>query len=101
MNPLFIALLLLGGYLFGSISPSYILGRLLKNIDIREHGTKNAGATNVYKVLGLGPAVITVVFDLSKGLLIMYAAHLLGASPPIMHIAGFAAVLGHVYALLP
>jgi len=88
---------IIGGYAVGSISPSYILGKILKNIDIREHGTRNAGTINTYKVLGLGPAVITALFDLTKGLLSMYLAHLLGASPLCAHLVGFAAILGHTF----
>jgi glycerol-3-phosphate acyltransferase PlsY len=84
-------------YLIGSISSSYIVGKALKKIDIREHGTKNAGTMNTFKILGLGPAIITAVFDLSKGLLAMYIAHLLGASPLWMHLAGFTAIAGHVF----
>lgn len=88
---------IIGGYLYGSVSPSYILGKVLKNIDIRDHGTGNAGTINTYKVLGLGPAVITAMFDVSKGLLVMYIAHLLGAPPLWVHLAGFAVILGHVF----
>lgn len=97
MNLLVWFSIFLMGYLIGSISPSYILGKILKKIDIREHGTKNAGTVNTYKVLGLGPAIITGLFDLSKGLLAMYLAYLLGASPLIMHLVGFAAIFGHVF----
>ena len=53
------------GYLLGSVSPSYILGKIIKGIDIREHGTKNAGTVNAYRLLGLWPAVLTAVYDLS------------------------------------
>ncbi len=89
--------IILIGYLIGSISPSYILGKILKKIDIREHGTQNAGTVNTYKVLGLWPAVITGLIDLSKGLLAMYLVHLLGASPLFMHLVGFAAIVGHCF----
>lgn len=57
------------GYLLGSISPAYFLGKILKGIDIRKEGSGNAGSRNVYRVLGLGPAIITGVIDLSKGVL--------------------------------
>ena len=97
MNLLVWFLIILMGYLIGSISPSYFLGKILKKIDIREHGTKNAGTVNTYNVLGPGPAIITAVFDLSKGLLAMYLAHLLGASPLHVHLVGFAAIFGHVF----
>jgi len=88
---------IIGGYILGSISPSYILGKVLMKIDIREHGTGNAGTLNTYKVLGVGPAVITALFDLSKGLLAMFIAHSSGASPLCVHLAGFAAILGHTF----
>ena len=91
------AVFILGGYIVGSLSPSFLLGKLLKNIDIREHGTGNAGTLNTLKVLGLGPAVITALFDLLKGLLSMYLAHLLGASPLCTHLVGLAAILGHTF----
>jgi glycerol-3-phosphate acyltransferase PlsY len=88
---------LLGGYLLGSISPSYILGKLLRHIDIREQGDGNAGTVNTYKLLGLWPAVITAVFDLSKGLLAMFLCRLAGGPPVLAFLAAFGAVLGHVF----
>lgn len=88
---------ILTGYILGTISPAYILGRLLKKIDIREVGEKNAGTTNVYKVLGLAPAVITAIFDLTKGLLAMFVASRLGASELVVYSAGLAAVVGHIF----
>ncbi|MCX6806661.1 MAG: glycerol-3-phosphate acyltransferase [Candidatus Berkelbacteria bacterium] len=90
-------LLPLLGYLIGSISPAYILGRILKGIDIRQHGTKNAGTRNVKKILGLWPAVFTALFDLSKGLLSMVIAWKLDAPEIIIYITGYAAVLGHIF----
>ena len=95
MNISFMVILL--GYLIGSMSPAYLLGKLLKGIDIREHGDGNAGGMNVYYVLGLKPAMVTVIFDLSKGLISMYIASLLGASAIFIHLTGIAAVAGHVF----
>ena len=88
---------LAAGYLLGSVSPAYILGRILKRIDIRQVGTRNAGTMNVYQTLGLGPAIITAIYDLGKGLLAMALSQRLGASPLFVHLAGPAAVLGHVF----
>lgn len=90
-------MVILLGYLIGSMSPAYLLGKLLKGIDIREHGDGNAGGMNVYYVLGLKPAMVTVIFDLSKGLISMYIASLLGASAIFIHLTGIAAVAGHVF----
>lgn len=92
-----IVFFLLIGYLLGSISPSYLLGRALKGIDIRQHGDHNAGTVNTYQVLGLWPAVITATFDLLKGLLAMYLCWLAGGSAVAVHLAGLAAIAGHVF----
>lgn len=88
---------LVAGYLLGSISPAYILGRALKGIDIRQHGDHNAGTVNTYRILGLWPAVITASFDLAKGLLAMYFCWLAGGSAALVHLTGVAAIVGHVF----
>lgn len=90
----FIAILI--GYILGSISPSFILGKLLRGIDIREHGDGNAGATNTKHVLGLGPAILVVVYDLFKGLLAIFIAYKLGLSVLFIYLAGYGAILGHI-----
>lgn len=84
------------GYLLGSVSPAYILGRLLCRIDIREHGTKNAGTRNVKKVLGIWPAIVCGIYDFFKGLLAMLIAWKLGAPEIVIFTAGYAAILGHI-----
>lgn len=85
------------GYAIGSISPSYFLGKLLRGIDIREHGDGNAGGTNAYHILGLKAAVAVILIDVSKGLISLYLASRLGAGPLFVHLTGLAAVLGHVF----
>lgn len=95
-NIFLVILALLIGYFIGSISPSYILGKILKGIDIREHGDGNAGGTNTKRVLGWWPAVIVVIFDLTKGLIAMFIAWKLGLSIPFIYASGFAAILGHI-----
>lgn len=62
-------LLLLVGYLLGSLPIGYLLGRLLKGIDIREHGSGSTGATNVLRVLGRGPGLLVLSVDVGKGAL--------------------------------
>ncbi|MBX5214009.1 glycerol-3-phosphate acyltransferase [Rhizobium sp. NLR10a] len=54
-------------YLLGSIPTGYLLGKFLRNIDIREHGSKSTGATNVLRTLGKGPALFVLIVDLLKG----------------------------------
>jgi len=55
-------------YLIGSIPTAYIFGKLTKNIDIREHGSGNVGATNVFRVLGKIPGIIVLILDIIKGI---------------------------------
>ena len=54
-------------YLIGSIPTAYIFGRVLKGIDIREHGSGNTGATNVFRVIGKAPGIAVLTIDIIKG----------------------------------
>src|SRR3954466_13216746 len=54
-------------YLFGSLPTGYLAGKLLKRIDIREHGSRSTGATNVLRTVGKWPALAVVLVDLLKG----------------------------------
>jgi glycerol-3-phosphate acyltransferase PlsY len=54
-------------YLFGSIPTGYLAGKLLNCIDLREHGSKSTGATNVLRTLGKWPALAVLVIDVLKG----------------------------------
>jgi len=99
-------LLLLLSFITGSFPTSIILGKLVKGIDIREHGSGNAGGTNVFRVLGWKPALIVVIIDIFKGWLptAIYATTLLKGQSiadvgVIQILCGFAAVLGHTYTI--
>src|SRR3989338_5088795 len=54
-------------YLTGSIPTAYIFGRMSKGIDIRQHGSGNVGATNVFRVLGKWPGTVVLMLDILKG----------------------------------
>ncbi|PDT74868.1 glycerol-3-phosphate 1-O-acyltransferase PlsY [Bradyrhizobium sp. C9] len=54
-------------YLLGSIPAGYLAGKLLKGIDIREHGSRSTGATNVLRTLGKWPALAVLLVDVLKG----------------------------------
>lgn len=84
-------------YLFGSISFSYLIVRALRGIDIRTVGSGNAGATNVLRAAGRGPAALALLLDIGKGVAAVWVARLLDASPPVVAAVGVAAVLGHLY----
>lgn len=76
--PILISLsLILLAYLLGSIPTGYILGRMLKGIDIREHGSGSTGATNVLRIVGKGAAIAVLLIDMLKGALAVYAVTLL------------------------
>ncbi len=84
-------------YLIGAVSPSYFLGKWLKGIDIRAHGTGNAGTMNVSQVIGIEAATITAFYDVGKGLLSMFLARAIGVSESVSYVCGGAAVMGHVF----
>ena len=80
-------------YLLGSTPTGYLAGRLLKGVDIREHGSRSTGATNVLRTLGPWPALAVFVLDLLKGVAaIAFTRWLytwLGAAPSFTPSAGF------------
>jgi len=91
------------GYLLGSIPSAYLAGRLRKGIDIREVGSKNMGAMNVYYEVGLMEAVLVTLVDLGKGIGAVLLVRWLSGSPLISPfdlltgLTGAAAVMGHVF----
>ena len=100
---IFILVLFLS-YVTGSTPTSIIVGKLTKGIDIREHGSGNAGGTNVFRVLGWKPALVVVAVDVFKGWLptAVYALHSInyiniGDVGILQILCGFFAVLGHTY----
>jgi glycerol-3-phosphate acyltransferase PlsY len=84
------------GYLLGSISFSYLFGRWFSGIDIRKHGSGNAGATNTLRVMGTGPAVTVLALDIGKGVLAVWIGWWIQPEQiwlPIL--AGLAVIIGH------
>lgn len=66
------AILIIISYLLGSIPSSYILGKLLKGIDIRNYGSKNVGFTNAFRYLGWRIGIAVLFFDILKGIIPAY-----------------------------
>lgn len=88
-------LVIIIGYLLGSVPTAYIAGRLLRGEDIRRLGDENSGAANAFRELG-GKAGITVgVIDAAKGSLAVLIARVSGVEEYVVLIAGAAAVIGH------
>ncbi|MCM3713608.1 glycerol-3-phosphate 1-O-acyltransferase PlsY [Alkalihalobacillus oceani] len=89
--------IIVSGYLLGSISFSYIIAKKIKKVDIRQHGSGNAGATNTLRVLGVGPAVAVLALDIVKGIAAVWLGILLAPDQSGLFpaLAGLAAILGH------
>ena len=91
------------GYLFGSIPTAVWVGTRFYGIDVREHGSKNAGSTNTFRVLGKKPGKIVLFVDVLKGLLAVLAPQFL--FPGFNHdslvllkiTAAITVILGHVF----
>jgi len=102
----FLVLLLFASYLAGSIPSSIIMGRFIRGIDIREHGSGNAGGTNVFRVLGWKPALVVLIVDGFKGwfsVAVLAPAFFNTQAIPdlgvVQILCGFAAVLGHTFTI--
>jgi glycerol-3-phosphate acyltransferase PlsY len=83
-------------YLLGSISFSILFARWLRKIDIRQHGSGNAGATNTLRVLGKGPAISVFLLDIAKGSVAVLIGQWLGNGSEWVPVAcGLASIAGH------
>ena len=85
-------------YLIGSI-PCGVLLAQMQNLDIREHGSGNIGATNVARVLGKKAGLLTLLGDVIKGLIVVFGAGALYKTPMLISIAGLMVFLGHLYSI--
>jgi glycerol-3-phosphate acyltransferase PlsY len=91
-------------YIFGSIPTAVWIGKSWYNLDVREHGSKNAGATNTFRVLGKKPGIIVLSIDVIKGFLAVYLPFIflytkidLDILIQIQIISAILVVLGHVF----
>lgn len=91
--------LVIFAYLLGSVPTGLWLGLRLKNIDIREHGSKNIGATNTLRVLGKGLGAVALVCDMAKGAVPVLIAEHQTETAYVPLICGLAAILGHTFSL--
>lgn len=108
MHPfLSLAVAMAAGYICGSLPWGLWLGRVFKGVDVRSLGSGNLGATNVYRSLGAGIGVATLILDIAKGALPVW---LIPGLPVLANFPGgrewcavaiaFAAVAGHVWTFL-
>lgn len=113
MPPAIIIGILIISYLIGSIPFGYILVKIVRGIDIREHGSKNIGATNAWRVAGKPFGIAVFIFDMLKGFiptLVVYRImsdsfiQIFGTSVELNRsimtiICGIAVILGHIFPL--
>lgn len=90
--------LVLFGYVVGSVSPSVFLGKAIKGVDVREHGSGNAGTTNAFRVLGRRLGIAVLVGDVLKGVIPVVLARYL-SSPLVTVLVAFASVIGHTFSI--
>jgi acyl phosphate:glycerol-3-phosphate acyltransferase len=91
---------LLASYLVGAIPTSYLAARLFRGIDLREHGSRNLGATNLYRVLGWRYAIPVGLFDAAKGLIpVLVFGPQVSQSELFALVCGVTAVVGHVFSI--
>jgi glycerol-3-phosphate acyltransferase PlsY len=104
MNAFILAITLFLSYLAGSVATAVWTGKIFHHIDVRKHGSGNAGATNVIRVLGWKTGIPVLIIDVFKG---WFAAtlpiifHLAGKGSPLLInlqiLAGLMAIIGHIY----
>jgi len=88
-------LLTLGAYLLGSVPAAYLAARWFRGIDIRQFGTGNVGASNLLRLTSKRIAIPVIIFDLGKGLAMVWVAQLMGLDITQQVTVGLAAIIGH------
>jgi glycerol-3-phosphate acyltransferase PlsY len=92
---IYFVLLLLGGYLLGSVPAAYLAAKWSRGIDLRDYGSGNIGAANVLATGSKWLSIVVIIFDIGKGMLPIYIAHLLGLPLYQQIIIGLATIIGH------
>ena len=103
-----IILLMVISYILGSVPNALWIGKVFKGIDIREHGSGNTGSTNAARVLGVKLGILTLILDISKGLVptllsillkVNFFEELTKISNLDYVLVGICAILGHVFSI--
>lgn len=89
-------LIILLAYLIGAIPFGVLIGWIFK-VDIMNRGSKNIGATNVIRTVGVVPGILVLILDILKGTLATYLAVYYLNDPLLIITAGLAAILGHMF----
>ncbi len=92
-------LVVIFGYLLGSVPFAYLAGQLVRGIDIREYGTRTVGGSNVYEQVARWPAVVVGLLDIGKAAVATWLPLGLGLGLPTAVAAGLMAIVGHNWPL--
>lgn len=93
--------LMLAAYLLGSVPVSYLVAKWFRGIDLRQYGTGQVGAGNLWRVTSWRLGLPVGLFDLSKGLVMVWVAQLAGLAIAQQLVVGLAAIIGHNWPVLP
>lgn len=88
-------IIIIFGYVIGSIPNGLLIGKNLYGIDLREFGSKNIGATNAFRTLGLYPSLWIFFTDALKGVIAVWVADFFIGTPSALLLSGIAAIAGH------
>lgn len=93
-------ILIFFGYLLGAVPFGVLIAKFFYHVDIRQHGSRNTGATNVWRMLGKKPGMGTLALDILKGAIPVIIAHRFFFDRPLMAIfAGLASIIGHNWSI--
>jgi glycerol-3-phosphate acyltransferase PlsY len=88
------------GYVLGSIPFGFLISKFIYKVDIRELGSKNTGATNMFRVLGVKPGLVTLALDIAKGsTAVLLCRWLERGQWGLAVLCGFAAIMGHSWSI--
>jgi len=89
---------LLIGYMLGCIQSAYLIGKLVGNLDIRDHGSGNAGASNITSTMGIKFGVIVGLVDILKGVFaVLIVSWVFPSDPNLAFLSGLMAITGHMF----
>jgi glycerol-3-phosphate acyltransferase PlsY len=101
MDILIIILVLIAGYIIGSLPTAFLMARFRKGVDIRDIGSRNMGAMNVFYKIGFAEGITVLIVDMGKGALAVAIAYLLRSQfefPLLIQLlTGVAVILGHAF----
>ena len=91
-------IVMLIGYVFGIIQPAYFLSKVVGKMDIREHGSGNAGASNITAIMGWKYGFIVGLVDVLKGVFaVLVVKWIYPDSPDLAYLSGIMAIIGHIF----